>query len=45
MEYNGIEGIYDQLTWGNCMNVCWNSQNRAHFSKTINLRGHMPKFT
>ena len=22
-----------------------NSQNRAHFSKTIDLRGHMPRFT
>ena len=24
---------------GNPINVCWNPQNRAHFSKTINLRG------
>ena len=28
-----------------CINGCWNSQHRAHFSKTINLRGHMPRFT
>ena len=30
---------------GNCINVCWNPQNRAHFLKMINLRGHMPRFT
>ena len=30
---------------GNWINGCWNSQHRAHFSKTINLRGHMPRFT
>ena len=30
---------------GNCINGCWNSQNRARFSKTINFRGHMPRFT
>ena len=30
---------------GNCINVCWNPQNRAHFLKMINLRGHMPMFT
>ena len=27
------------------INLCWNPQNRAHFSKTIDLRGHMPRFT
>ena len=26
-------------------NVCWNPENRAHFSKTIDLRGHMPRIT
>ena len=26
-------------------NVCWNHQNRDHFSETIDLRGHMPRFT
>ena len=26
-------------------NVCCNHQNRAHFFETINLRGHMPRFT
>ena len=29
----------------NTINVCWNPQNRARFSKTIDLRGHMPRFT
>ena len=28
---------------GNTINVCWNPQNRAHFSKMIDLRGHMPR--
>ena len=26
-------------------NVCWNPQNRAGFYETIDLRGHMPRFT
>ena len=26
-------------------NECWNPQNRACFCKTIDLRGHMPRFT
>ena len=30
---------------GNCINECWNPQNRSCFCKTINLRGHMPSFT
>ena len=30
---------------GNTINVCWNPQNRARFSETIDLRGHMPSFT
>ena len=29
----------------NTRNVCWNHQNRARFSETIDLRGHMPRFT
>ena len=29
----------------NPINVCWNPQNSARFSKTIDLRGHMPRFT
>ena len=29
----------------NAINVCWNPQHRACFSETINLRGHMPRFT
>ena len=35
---NGMEGLCDQLTRGV-------HQNRAHFTKMINLRGHMPRFT
>ena len=27
------------------INMCSNPENRAHFSKTIDLRGHMPRFT
>ena len=30
---------------GNPINVSWNPQNMAHFSKMITLRGHMPMFT
>ena len=29
----------------NTINLCWNPQNRARFSETIDLRGHMPRFT
>ena len=29
----------------NPINVCSNPQNRAQFCETINLRGHMPRFT
>ena len=29
----------------NPINVCWNPQNRACFSRTINLRGHMLRFS
>ena len=29
----------------NPINVCWNPQNSARFSRTIDLRGHMPRFT
>ena len=35
---DGMEGLCDQLTRGI-------HQNSAHFSKMINLRGHMPRFT
>ena len=35
---NSMEGLCNQLTRGVL-------ENRAHFSKTINLRGHMPQFT
>ena len=27
------------------INICWNLQNRDHFSKMINLTGDMPRFT
>ena len=30
---------------GKCISGCWNCQNRAHFSKTIALRGHMHRFS
>ena len=30
---------------GNHVHVCWNPQNRACLPKTINLRGHIPRFT
>ena len=30
---------------GNHINVCWNPRNRACFSKMIDLRDHMPRFT
>ena len=29
----------------NPINVCWNPQNSALFSKTIDLRGHIPRFS
>ena len=29
----------------NPINVCWNPQNSARFSKTFDLRCHMPRFT
>ena len=32
-------------TFRNPINVCYNHENRARFSKTINLRGHRPRFT
>ena len=38
MKCNGMQGFYDRLTRGV-------HQNRVHFSKTINLRGHIPRFT
>ena len=30
---------------GKTINVCWNPQNSARFSKTIDLRDHMPRFS
>ena len=35
---HSLEGLCDQLTRGVL-------KNRAHFSRRINLRGHMPQFT
>ena len=37
--------MFSHLSPWNPINVCWNPQNSAHFSKMINLRGHMPRFT
>ena len=37
--------ISKQWTYGNPINVCWNSHNRTQLYGTINLRGHMPRFT
>ena len=37
--------IFPSISSKNPINVCWNPQNRDHFSKTTNLRGHMPRFT
>ena len=30
---------------GNPRNMCCNTENRTQFSETIDLRGHMPRFT
>ena len=30
---------------GNPIHVCLNPQNRAHFFQTIDLRGHISRFT
>ena len=37
--------VFPPMSLRNTINVCWNPWNSAHFSKTINLRGHMPRFT
>ena len=37
--------VFPSISFGNPINVCWNPQNRACFSKMINLIGHMPRFT
>ena len=37
--------VFPSYLLGNPINVCWNPQNRACLSKTIDLRGHMPRFT
>ena len=37
--------VFSIYLLGNTINGCWNSQNRAHFAKTIDLRGHMLRFT
>ena len=42
--YSKIEHFFIYLL-GNPIIVCWNPQNRACFSKMINLRGHMPRYT
>ena len=52
---NWFEGSHASVYWKNAhfpinllwntINVCWNPQHRACFSETIDLRGHMPRFT
>ena len=37
--------VFPSISMRNPINVCWNPQNRAHFSETIDLRGHMHRFT
>ena len=37
--------IFPIYLLGILMNMCWNPQNWTCFSKMINLRGHMPRFT
>ena len=37
--------MFSTYVLANTINVCWNPKNRAHFLQTINLRGHMPRFT
>ena len=39
------KGMFSHLSPWKPMNVLWNPQKWAPFSKTINLRGHMPRFT
>ena len=42
--YSKNEHFPMYLLW-NPINVYWNHQNMAHFSKTIDLSGYMPRFT
>ena len=37
--------MFSHLSPEKPINVCWNPRNSACFSKTIDLRGHMPRFT
>ena len=37
--------IFQSIFLATALNVCWNPQNRALFSKMIDLSGHMPMFT
>ena len=37
--------IFPSYLLRNPINVCWYPHNRACFSKTIDLRSHMPRFT
>ena len=37
--------VFPSMSLRNPINVCWNPQNRACFSNTIDLKGHMPRFT
>ena len=40
-----LKWMFSHLSPWKPINVCWNTQNRAHFAETINLRDHMPRFT
>ena len=37
--------FYSAMSLRYTRDVCWNPHNRVCFSETINLRGHMPRFT
>ena len=46
--YKGTTTEHEQFPMyllGNPRNMCCNTQNRTQFSKMIDLRGHMPRFT
>ena len=37
--------VFPSIFLRNAINVCWNPQNMACFSKMTNLSGHMPRFS
>ena len=36
--------VLPSISYKNPINVCSDPQNSAHFSETIDLKGHMPRF-